>query len=463
MVQRSVIAVIDIGKTNAKVALVDRDLLTEVAVVTQPNQVLPAPPYPHFDVDSIYKFIISSLTKFATEFVIVAVSVTTHGACCALIDDNGELVTPVMDYEFEGLESTSDAYDEIRPEFSETGSPRLAVGLNLGAQIFWLFNNFPEIKIRTKHIVTYAQYWSFQLTGILRNELTSLGCHTDLWDPNQSKYSSMVCKLGWLDKMAPVAKANEQLGPVLPKVSLQTGLQQNVPVYCGIHDSNASLLPHLVMEKAPFSVVSTGTWVIAMAIDSAQTELDPKRDTLINVNGFGDPVPSARFMGGREFEVLMANRKHKFEPEDVEFILQNNVMLLPSVMQNSGPFQGRQHHWTVEPARLSDGQYYVAVSYYLAMMTASCLSLIGGKGKKIVEGPFSKNELYCDMLATATSSPVQPSRGTGTSIGAAILTLENYNSSTALNQEQFETSQYLKSYAERWLHIVKGDRPLVIN
>lgn len=456
MPQNSVIAVIDIGKTNAKVALVDEKLLTEVAVVTQPNQVLPSPPYPHFDVDNIYLFIISSLSKYAIEFDIKAISVTTHGACCALIDDDGELVTPVMDYEFEGLENTSASYNNVRPKFSETGSPKLAVGLNLGAQIFWLFSNFPDIKIQTKHIVTYAQYWSYKLTGILKNELTSLGCHTDLWDPEQGKYSSMVHELGWLDKMAPVAKASDLLGAVLPEVSLQTGLTKNVPVYCGIHDSNASLLPHLIMEDAPFCVVSTGTWVIAMAIGGAQIELDPERDTLMNVNGFGEPVPSARFMGGREFEILMANRKGGFNPEDVEFVLQNEVMLLPSIMQNSGPFQGQDHHWTFEPSSLSDGQYYVAVSFYLALMTASCLSLIGAKGKNIVEGPFSKNKLYCDMLATATSSPVQPSQGTGTSVGAALLTLENYKPPSVLSVELCEASQYFKTYAEKWVQIVEA-------
>ena len=55
----------------------------------------------------------------------------------------------------------------------------------------------------------------------------------------------------------------------------------------------------------PFSVVSTGTWVIAMAVGGAAVELDPARDTLVNVNAFGEPVPSARFMGGREFATLV--------------------------------------------------------------------------------------------------------------------------------------------------------------
>nr|WP_199178698.1 hypothetical protein [Acidimangrovimonas sediminis] len=82
------------------------------------------------------------------------------------------------------------------------------------------------------------------------------------------------------------------------------------PVNCGIHDSNASLLPYLKGHEAPFAVVSTGTWVIAMAIGGRMSRnignLDEARDTLVNVNALGAPVPSARFMGGREYEALGA-------------------------------------------------------------------------------------------------------------------------------------------------------------
>ena len=75
-------------------------------------------------------------------------------------------------------------------------------------------------------------------------------------------------------------------------------------IFCGIHDSSASLLPHLKERDPPFAVVSTGTWVILFAVGGDIDQLDPNRDTLANVSAFGDPVACARFMGGREFERL---------------------------------------------------------------------------------------------------------------------------------------------------------------
>ena len=58
------IAVIDIGKTNAKLALVDLDDLSEIAVATRPNIVLPGPPWPHFDVDGHWDFLLDALKNF---------------------------------------------------------------------------------------------------------------------------------------------------------------------------------------------------------------------------------------------------------------------------------------------------------------------------------------------------------------------------------------------------------------
>ncbi|TGV22654.1 carbohydrate kinase, partial [bacterium M00.F.Ca.ET.168.01.1.1] len=92
------------------------------------------------------------------------------------------------------------------------------------------------------------------------------------WNPWTSDYSSLVDKMGWRRLMAPVRPAKDRLGPILPALARLTGLDPQTPVYCGLHDSNASLLPHLVSEQPPFSVVSTGTWVVSMAVGGRKVE-----------------------------------------------------------------------------------------------------------------------------------------------------------------------------------------------
>ena len=83
------VAVIDIGKTNAKVVVVETASGREIAVRKTANHVLAGPPYPHFDVDGLWDFILSSLANLAREPGFDAVSITTHGACAALLDLDG--------------------------------------------------------------------------------------------------------------------------------------------------------------------------------------------------------------------------------------------------------------------------------------------------------------------------------------------------------------------------------------
>jgi sugar (pentulose or hexulose) kinase len=108
----------------------------------------------------------------------------------------------------------------------------------------------------------------------------------------------------------------------------------------------------------------------------------------------------------------------------------------------------------VPEAEIGDGVCAVAASWYLALVTAECLAMIGAKGPVCVEGPFAANAAYLDMLATATGRPVLMSgAATGTSFGAALLTLprpaEAPRPPEATHVPQVEAA-WLAAYAARW-------------
>ena len=448
------VAVIDIGKTNAKLALVRRSDLSEIAVITRPNTVLPAPPYPHFDVEGHWEFILDGLGSFNAAYGIEAITITTHGAAGALIASDGSLAAPILDYEHTSPDMVARDYNAVRPLFSETGSPRLAMGLNLGAQLHWQFTTDPHLRDRTAHVVTYPQFWAHRLTGAFATDFTSLGCHTDLWNPYQKGFSTLPETLGIADKIAAPRNPGDVLGTITESVARRTGLPKETPVCCGIHDSNASLLSHLVSRKPPFTVVSTGTWVIAMAVGGKPVTLDPALDTLVNVNAFGDAVPSARFMGGREHDLALGGSAVDVSEADMLQVLNQRSMLLPALVSETGPYAGRQSHWRgVEPPPGS-GQRGAAVGLYLALVTAKCLELIGHDGSVVVEGPFARNTPYLTMLEAASLSPVIPTASaTGTSQGAALLVpgsgpLPGQTPVHSSSHEQFRS--LCESYASEW-------------
>ena len=124
------IAVIDIGKSNAKVALVDLSRLAETEIRKTPNGVLRDGPYPHYDVERLWAFILDSLRDLGSSTPIEAISITTHGATAALVDETGALALPILDSEYTGPDTLAAAYERVRPSFEETGTPRLPAGLN---------------------------------------------------------------------------------------------------------------------------------------------------------------------------------------------------------------------------------------------------------------------------------------------------------------------------------------------
>jgi sugar (pentulose or hexulose) kinase len=359
----------------------------------------------------------------------------------------------MLDYEHDGPDTLAAEYDAVRPSFDETGTPRLVCGLNVGAQLYWQMKTFPEEFARTASIMPYPQYWAFRLTGVRAGEMTSVGAHTDLWNPWKRDYSSLTDRMGWRELMPPMSSAFDILGTIKPDIAERTGLSRQTPVFSGLHDSNASLLPHLTSRPAPFSVVSTGTWVICFSVGGRQVKLDEARDTLVNVNAFGDPVPSARFMGGRAFQMLKADGKAEITAADRDQVFGEGIILLPSIPDDSGPFTGRRGGWAGDPSILSPGGYLLAVSLYLGMMTATSLELIGADGPVIVEGPFAQNRTFLETLHVMIGRDVVTGGAglTGTSSGAACLALgRNATIDTGAQVVALKPDARMRDYVETW-------------
>jgi len=360
---------------------------------------------------------------------------------------------PVLDYEFDGPESLRAEYQAVRPPFSETGSPMLAAGLNVGAQLFWQSRTFPDQFARATSIIPYPQYWSMRLTGVRATEPTSIGAHADLWNPFRREYSTLVDAMDWRRLMPSMGSVFDILGTLKPELAEQTGLSATTPVFSGIHDSNASLLTHLKADHPPFSVVSTGTWVICFSVGGKQVTLPEERDTLVNVNAFGDPVPSARFMGGRAFSMLKADGNAEITVTDRNTVLDHGVMLLPSFPDDSGPFTGRKWSWRGDPALLSSGAYLYAVSLYIGMMSAVSLELIGADGPVIVEGPLARNTTYLEALNVMTGRDIMTGGSgiTGTAAGTALLALgRDAKIQSGSRRAELSPDARLASYVSQW-------------
>jgi sugar (pentulose or hexulose) kinase len=405
--------VLDIGKTNAKLALIDAGGKV-ISEQRRPNAVLADGPYAHLDTDGLWDWLLATCRGFAARARVSAIVPVTHGATAALVDDAG-LVLPVLDYEAElpGAE-----YDG--PSYDETLSPRLPAGLNLGRQLAWLQARFPREFGRTKHILTYPQYWAWRLCGVAASEATSLGCHTDLWNPRTQAYSSLVGRMGWTDLMPPLAPAHAALGTLRPGIAAATWLPADCQVLCGIHDSNASLLRYLGRSEG--TVLSTGTWMIAAAFGTALDGLRERADMLANTNALGQPVACMRFMGGREFGELAGATPTPCGVDPIERLVAQGTLALPCFAATGGPCAGRSGRIEGPPPADAQERYALA-TLYCVLMTDYCLDALGAAGPLAVEGSFTSNPWFGPLLgALRPQQPVSYSDdASGTTCGGWML------------------------------------------
>lgn len=415
-------AILDIGKTHAKLALVSGGRIAELRRLATAEA--GAPPYLHLPTEEIWRWALAQLSELSRLAHITDIVPVAHGASVALIDADG-LVLPMLDYQQE-IAEYDDEYEAVARDFRETLSPRLPCGHNPGRQLFWLQRRFPAEFARATAILAYAQYWAWRLSGVAVSEVTALANHSDLWRPRARDFSALVDRARWRPLFPPLRRAGDVIGRIRPELAAQTGLPGDCRIRAGIHDSNAAFLRWRLTVEEPFAVVSTGTFIVPMAAGGEVPERGEHLDCLGNVDALGNLIAGARFMGGREFDVIKGDTADEAEPpaERLAALAANPCFALPAFSDQGGPFAGQRGRFVDSAGNDAiPWRRATLAAVYCALMTDLMLDLLKSRGPILVEGPFAANDAYVAALATLRpGSSVMPSLETlGTSLGAAML------------------------------------------
>lgn len=403
--------VVDIGKTLSKVTGWSREGRM-VSRTVRPNEHCKEGGIRRLDHMGIGAWLIDVLRDFSGH-PIEAIIPVAHGAGFVALGEDGPLFAP-LDYEQPVPDDVMDAYRTERDSFALTGSPALPDGLNIGSQLYWMDRVYPQAMARAT-LLPWAQYWAWFLSGAAASEVTSLGCHSDLWCPELARFSPMAQRMGWADRFAPLTKASEAVGTLRPDLAARTGLSPDIQVLAGLHDSNAALLAargFSEIARKEATILSTGTWFIAMRLPArtfSLSSLPRDRDTLVNVDAYGWPVPSARFMGGREIEsvIQIDTRRVDIKPDQpllldaVPGILERGTMMLPTLAPGFGPFPAGQARWLDPPAEWA-GTWHArraGICLYAALVADTALDLIGSRERLLIEGRFAEAQVFVRALA----------------------------------------------------------------
>jgi sugar (pentulose or hexulose) kinase len=412
--------VIDIGKTHAKLLLLD-DLGAVVERHSRANASVPSPlGYPALDVHGLQDWMQVTLRASAHAMRCGHAIVSTHGAAMVALQENSLAWEP-LDYEFEDVAQAgvvAAAFAAASDSFQSTLSPDLPAGLNAARQLFWLQDMHPEAWRRTRCLLPYAQYWTWLLSGVACSEVSSLGCHTHLWKPEQGTYSDLAVARGWASLFAPVRRAWEVVGTVPADVALAWGLPPQCQVHVGVHDSNACLARYLGGQRdaewagQALTIVSSGTWTVLMAPGAPAAALQADKDMLGNVDVTGRMTPTARFMGGREFSALLGDA----DPQDASLValqalIDSQTCAFPAFAQQGGPFAGREGYLeragqrldAADLALLDPAARATLAACYCAQLTAWLICYLWnprpeGPSRVVVEGPLAGNAVFLAVL-----------------------------------------------------------------
>ncbi len=397
-------AVVDIGKTHSRLAVLDRQGDVVAQHDGESASTTAAGGWRALDTAGTEAWLFGALSSLGTERKALRhLVVTTHGAAVAALAGE-QLAWPVADYEFEGFDERPAATLEALDPFEVTLSPVLPRGLNMGLQLDWFARHEAAAFERADTLLPYPQYWAWRLSGVAASEVSSLGCHTLLWQPHARAFSPWARDRGFAQRFAPLRFAWEGLGTLRPELAHRLGLSGSLLVHTGAHDSNACLARWL-RHWPRLTLVSSGTWLVVMALGSVAVRLDPENDELANVSVRNEPVPTARFMGGRELHALCAGADPALaDLPTLDALLARALRVLPAFETQGGPFRGRPGELrdaagSVSLSDLTPRERATAAALYVAQMTARTIERLGGAQPVVLEGPFAHNPVIVEVLA----------------------------------------------------------------
>ena len=434
-----VIAILDTGKTNKKLFLFDEHYKIVWEQAISFSETTDEEGDPCEDLAQLTSWVQQSFRELGRlkDFSIRAINFSAYGASLVHVGADGQPVAPLYNY----LKPYPDAlkkkfYDTYGGEvtFSMiTASPVLG-SLNSGMQLYRIKEEQPELFAKINCSLHLPQYLSFLLTGEKYADITSIGCHTNLWNFSQDHYHEWVYREGITAKLAPLASSSNVIAVPRSTIASQGLLEashasasglagsaapgQPPPLLAGIglHDSSAAMIPYLESFQEPFVLISTGTWCISMnPFNTTQlTVAELQRDCLCYMSYQGQPVKASRLFAGYEHEQQVRrlgahfNKATEyattisFDPDIVSFLRlrsQGQGLAAVDLPVTASVFSQR----ALDSFDTYEQAYHQLLLDIMAQQIASTgLVLAGTVVKRIfVDGGFGKNQVYMHLLAEA--------------------------------------------------------------
>jgi L-fuculokinase len=436
----NVVAIFDIGKTNKKVFLFNENYQIVWERSVNLEETVDEDGYPCDNIEALKNWILERLTevKNLSEYILKAINFSTYGASFVYVDEAGNSLTPLYNYLKPYPEALKKKfYDHYKGEEKfalKTASPVLG-SLNSGMQIYRLKEENPDLFDKVAYCLHLPQYLSALLTGKYFADITSIGCHTNLWNFKKMKYHK------WLKKEDIAAKI-----PRIQDAGDTISIAGDIAVGVGLHDSSSAIIPYMINFTEPFVLLSTGTWSISMnPFNTTPLTFDEMQyDCLCYLQYKEKPVKAARLFAGNEHEVQTKKLASHFGlPLDSykEVVYDKNIISKLREI-NLKWYSSSDDKYKIlrespfEKRNLSDFKSY-EIAYHQLMLDIIAQQILSTElvihnspvKKVFVDGGFSKNTIFMNLLAEAfpEMEVYAASMAQASALGAALVIHKNWN------------------------------------
>ena len=421
MEQMEVIAIFDIGKTNKKLFLYDRELKTVFEKSVVLPEIVDEDNFPSEDINALISFVVNEFDAVLEDsrYMVKGVNFSAYGASLVYLDQNGKVLTPLYNYLKsypKPLQESFYSHYGSENKFSRSAASPVLGSLNSGMQLYRLKYEQPEIFKRVAHVLHLPQYLSWLITGKFYTELTSIGCHTNLWNFDKQTYQQ------WLSEEGILTLLPEMISSLAVVHLNYKG--KDIAVGIGLHDSSSALIPYIKNRETNFMLLSTGTWCISLNPfnHSPLTEEELKNDCLCYLQSNGNPVKAARYFGGHIHQEFVQNIATHFSVSHDEILAYTFTEDEILELKKS---DSEEEYMTAIDAKSA---YFIALQKLVKDQKKSMDWVLHNADvdEIIVDGGFAQNKLFMQLLSYQFSNKkiIASSVHQGSSLGAAMVLKE---------------------------------------
>lgn len=427
---------IDLGTSSVKLLLMDEDGKVKNTVSREYPLYFPHPGWSEQEPEDWYQETMSGLKELlhgfdGNEVAGISFGGQMHGL--VILDNNDQVIRPAILWN-DGRTKDENNYlnDEIGKETLSKYTANISFTGFTAPKILWVKKNEPENFAKIKKIMLPKDYLAYRLTGVHCTDVSDASGML-LLDVENRTWSKEMCDIcGISEEMLPkLYESYECVGTVLPEISAQLGLGDNVKVAAGAGDNAAAAVSTGTVGAGSCNISLGTSGTIFIALQKFGVDKNNALHAFCDANGayhLMGCMLSAASCNKWWIEEILGSKGYDGENKKIVKLGENHVYYLPYLMGERSPYNDPDARATFIGMTMNTTREDMtqAVLEGVAFALRDCLEVAKSLGIQVertkICGGGAKSQLWKKIIANVLNIKLDILESEeGPSLGAAML------------------------------------------